>query len=552
MNIACPPFTEEIQLSLLDLSSKKHRVTPPIDDRISQIIAGIYTLYEPHPEYLVLKRRMLLLKTTLEKIVKRTGEYFQNPINQDCACCQIDMRPLDDIDKAIETQPFVMRTKTSIFCPNPSEEDNPSNTEEVESFQNKLEAKRHTSISFYVNRQWKIWRLPHKNQKEKIFESSYNVIYKIFNISEGKWDVLKILPQPLSDKLGPDADATLLRRFQVLNAMYKEVQVHENIQLQEPPFTSIYMRLASPKPVLGLVENYYPDGDLFKLISSPNYSNIPLITRLIFCCELTKSFHQLIKLGIYHPDIKTENILIQKTALGSYQLAIGDYVDCLKLMQIFDKFKTILDKPKIPLEDADYIKTLRYVHTKSYTHKNDIDKILYFLRWRVLDIFRIAGEDPLKRSEKFEKYKKDFAEIVQKHQIFALGISFYQILIGSYSPYPEEIGPETFYCGESDKKLIPSSLNYLSKGMQIQSPHSKPVLMEKISQFVITMLDDDFRNRPNFETVCMEFEKYVADLLESPSPKKIPISKHLEVPRPTRKRSPGPTALALLMQHNRE
>lgn len=538
-SFAHPPCKEQTEMSA-------------IDHRVNQIIDHIQIHYEPHAECLVLRGKIALLKTTLAKIVKLADCYFRNPFNRNLNCCQINMFPLDDIHGASNRTPFIIKTRMSVFNPNDSDQGSHCVEEDVENFQNKALAEHLSSTSFYVSRDWNIWRLPHDNREEKLFEGTNNVVYKILNISEAQFFILKMLPQPLSDSLGSEADATMCHRFQVLNDLYKEVQSHNRmIPLQEPPFAVMDMRLPPFRLVKGLVENFFPEGDLFDLIKGRKHRKIPLISRLNFCHELANYFRQLVEdLGIYHTDIKTENILVKKTAKNTYELFIGDYADCIKFEPIFDKFEQILKHFAITPEDADYIHSLRYIHTRTYTHRNDIDKLLHLLHKGIKDIFRVAGTNHPKRLEEFRLYKNRLVELAVKHQIFALGISFFQILIGPYSPY-SEVGPtRTLYCGEGRNQLFPSSLNHLSKRMQLQSPHSVP-LIDKIAQFVMTMLEDDFQKRPDFATVCREFEMFAAALSESPSPVRsnetlLPIS-----PPPTRKRSPGPTAIAILEQSNR-
>lgn len=497
-----------------------------LDTEIFQILANIYIHYEPHDKYLVLKGRIEYSKFFLDSLIKLAHRFFQNPSNEDLDCCQINITPLDNLaddDIHSNLEPVTVKTRTTAFSPLHSEETSAISTEEIMDYENKYIAEHISLASFYINRDWKIWRLPHDYEHEKLCEGNYSVIYKILDISEGKWLALRLLPESISKKFGPNANTLVSHRFAVIRDLYQESQKSGFIPLQEPPLTTIDLQITPSKIVRGLVEDYFPHGDLHQLMVSKRYGKISLIERLTFCKDLADHFHQLVKLGIYHPDIKPENFLLKKIAKGRYRIYIGDYVDCLRFNKILMAFKTALEYSATTQFHVEYFKALKYIHTKSYMHTKDWSMIKNMFK-ELQNIFSHPGKGG-KNTKEFELCMQTLEEVAIKHQIFALGNTFYQILCAK-SPYATKGPAAELYRGENESQIYPTSKPHLARAIFILSPKSKPHI-EKITNFVLSMLANQYSDRPNFATVCQEFESYITGItaLQSPPVESDPQSK---------------------------
>lgn len=502
------------------LASEKERKSSILENKILfQILAKIYSHYEYNETYLLLKGRIEYSKTTLLSIVKLADQFFQNSSNKDQDCCQINISPLDDIAAYPSNTPVTIKSRATLYSLDPKDQAPVCTTDEVASYENIYIAEHISRATFYIHRDWKIWRLPSDFEKEKLFEGNHSDVYKIFDLSEGQWLILKVLGKRLAEHLGPNANERVSHRFRVIHDIFQEAQGgEEEIPLQEPPFALIDMRQAHSKIVRGIVENYYADGDLFNLMTSKQYSGISLLARLIFCKNLANYFSQLTGLGIYHPDIKPENVLI-KTVGEVHQLFIGDYLDSLRFEKLFRISRAVLKLSEMNQENVDginpqhvkLIQSLNYLHTRSYMHTRDWKTIQKTIE-AIKAIFKQTGSGSSNRVEQFEAHAQVFADVAVKHQIFALGCTFIQILC-QRMPYSNHEKMIKFYPGEAENPIHPHIKFYLVREMLKLSPHSTP-LVKKVTAFVLSMLAADYLDRPDFDTVVEMFDSSIAELTD--------------------------------------
>lgn len=292
----------------------------------------------------------------------------------------------------------------------------------------------------------------HYQKSEPIGKGATSSIFKILNVTTGKFEVLKII-----NKVDKDKEDALYREISILN----EIKSNSNhrIYFQPPPTCKFDVQSLDGSSIMGYAGKLFDKGDLKKWLDN---EHTPL-ERLNCCKHVIKGIDILYKdHQILHMDIKPDNIVTSKK--GNFKLI--DFGEAYKLDQV-DNYYLKEEEQPLPagtplfLSQADLI-NLKKLHQK-FHEKNANKKVI--------------------------SKRLDLAS--EKRVIFSLGITCFEVL-SKELPYAIQ---ENQYCIPSRTELIEDPL----------LRHGYPV---KLISFLKKMIDHDPKNRPTMAQTAKMWETF--------------------------------------------
>lgn len=147
-------------------------------------------------------------------------------------------------------------------------------------------------------------------QKDKLGEGGYGAVYKAKDKYRNREVAIKV------SAVRSDSDKSLLREFE----LFKRVKPHENLAHYE-----VCYRFSTTSGVNDYaILDFYPEGNLRDLIRAKGRS-LGKDQKLEISKGIMRGLRQIHKYGLIHRDLKSANILIDKSETGEFIPKIADF-----------------------------------------------------------------------------------------------------------------------------------------------------------------------------------------------------------------------------------